>query len=103
MSVRDLTRDNLSAVLFVEDKVMLLGTCPTFSHKDVRMTGKIDETGLYAISKSIDHEGIIHANSTKISNPLTLEEWHVRLGHMPKSRIIELINNGILDISYIRR
>ncbi|HYN44946.1 MAG TPA: hypothetical protein VER35_03015, partial [Candidatus Limnocylindrales bacterium] len=103
MSVKELTKNNDQSVLFFDDKFLLLDRTPNFEDSKILMSGKVDHTGLYAVSKSIDPNGIVHSNSTRVKTSLTLLEWHIRLGHLSMKKILELIDNGILESKKVRR
>jgi hypothetical protein len=103
MSVRRLTQEGLS-VLFVGEECFVLSAAPEFKEEDIILHGALDESKLYTISNKIV-EGKILAHSLLLSNnsPLTLKDLHVRLGHLPIPKILEMIQLGQIDGDQVKR
>ena len=106
MSVpRLIEEDDLSAI-FIKDKCYVINGEPIFKKEDVVLFGKLDESKLYAIQDDMS-EGIILSNqiTTSLANkaPLTLKEWHIKLGHLPHPKILEMVKLKQLREDQVKR
>ncbi len=110
MSVPCLLNNNndeseLSAI-FTKDKCYVINGEPIFKKEDVVLFGKLDESKLYAIQNDMS-EGNIFSNqtTTSLSNnrPLTLKELHLRLGHIPHAKILEMVKLKQLREDQVKR
>ncbi len=126
MSVRKLTKEGHS-VIFCEDKCYIINSKPIYEKESVIMMGKIDDTGLYAIAENLngiyknDNNNCYTNNNNKSNNnnnnilsnlmstsmlfskPLTLKELHVRLGHVPYLKILEMEKLNQLSEYQVKR
>ena len=57
----------------------------------------MDSSGLYAMSNEITSQGIELINTTTTVNQLTLQELHIRSGHLSKRKLVESIKDGTID------
>lgn len=83
LSVARLTKSGKVFVLFTSNECLVIDGDFRFTGS-VLLKGKLDESGLYVMSESL--EEVVALNAAPQS--LSLAEWHVKLGHMSKDDII---------------